>query len=97
MKTSRGSSARVGRTAAKGRATRRQAIDYSDIPPLSDTQLSAMKPVGRPPLGNGPRKAISIRVDQRVLDWVKRRAAEKDQPYQSLINEILERAMRRSG
>jgi uncharacterized protein (DUF4415 family) len=55
-----------------------------------------MKPVGRPPLGELPRRAVSIRIDQRVLEWVKRRAAEKDQPYQSLINEILQRAMRRS-
>jgi uncharacterized protein (DUF4415 family) len=56
-----------------------------------------MKRIGRPTLGELPRKAVSIRIDQRVLQWVKRRAAEKDQPYQSLINEILLRAMRRSA
>jgi len=56
-----------------------------------------MKRVGRPPLGDRPRKAVSIRLDQRVLDRLKKKAASLDRPYQSLINEILEKAMRRAN
>ncbi len=56
-----------------------------------------MKRVGRPPLGKLPRRAISIRIDQEVLDWLKMRAESVERPYQSLINEILVRAMRRSA
>lgn len=96
-KKSRGSSVQGRRAAAKGGDTSKRRIDYSDIPELTDAQLASMKRVGRPPLGDAPRKAVSIRLDQGVLEWIKRRAAAKDQPYQSLINEILARAMRRAG
>ena len=56
-----------------------------------------MRRIGRPPIGDLPRKSVSIRLDQGVLEWVKRRAAAQDQPYQSLINDILQKAMRRAG
>lgn len=97
MKKSPASSAPGRRVAAKGNATKRPKIDFSDIPELSDDQLAGMRRVGRPPVGDLPRKAVSIRLDQRVLEWLKRKAAAQDQPYQSLINEILEKAMRRAG
>lgn len=64
---------------------------------MSEKQLAGMRRVGRPSLGELPRKAVSIRLDQGVLAWVKSRAAARQQPYQSLINEILEKAMRRAG
>jgi len=51
-------------------------IDYSDIPELSDRQLSAMRRVGRPTVGDEPRKLIAIRLDAKVLGWL-RKAAEK--------------------
>lgn len=85
------------RAAKKGLATKAGKIDFSDIPELSGEQLSAMRRVGRPPVGDAPRKAVSIRLDQNVLAWLKRTAAERQQPYQSLINDILRRAMRRSA
>jgi predicted DNA binding CopG/RHH family protein len=64
---------------------------------MSEAQLAGMRRLGRPSLGELPRKAVSIRLDQHVLEWVKRRAATRQQPYQTLINEILEKAMRRAG
>src|SRR6266852_502791 len=97
MKKARGSSAPGSRVATKGKATNPRRIDFSDIPELSDVQLAGMRRVGRPPVGDLPRKALSIRLDQRVLEWVKRTAAKNDQPYQTLINEILAKAMRRAG
>src|SRR5262245_30950436 len=97
MKKSSASSARGRQTAGKRRTTSIKRIDYSDIPELTEKELSGMKRVGRPTLGSLPRKAVSIRIDQSVLDWVKRTAATKRTPYQSLINEILAKAMRRAG
>ncbi|MEK7229484.1 MAG: BrnA antitoxin family protein, partial [Candidatus Binatota bacterium] len=68
---------------------KRRRIDFSDIPELSEKQLSVMRRVGRPPLGEHPRRLISIRLDSNVLNWVKKTAAKKRLPYQSLINEAL--------
>jgi uncharacterized protein (DUF4415 family) len=97
MKKSPASSA-PGRPAAKSaRGLKHRTIDFSDIPELSDEQLTRMRRVGRPPQGERARKLISIRLDQQVLAWLKAAASEKDQPYQTLINDILEKEMRKTG
>ena len=75
----------------------RQKIDFSDIPELTDKQLSQMRRVGRPSLGDRPRKLIAIRLDQQVLHWLKTTAAKRELQYQSLINEILAKEMRKAG
>jgi predicted DNA binding CopG/RHH family protein len=75
----------------------KRRIDFSDIPELSDEQLKTMRRVGRPPLGRAARTAISVRVDPHVLARLKATAAKRGVPYQSLINDILARAMRRAG
>lgn len=64
-------------------------IDFSDIPEHSTEQLKKMKRVGRPLLGLEPRKLIAVRLDPIVLNQIKKTAKKKDQPYQTLINEIL--------
>jgi hypothetical protein len=51
-------------------------INYSDIPESSDRQLSSMRRVGRPTVGGEPRKLIAIRLDAKVLGWL-RKTAEK--------------------
>ncbi len=75
----------------------KRKIDFSDIPELSDEQLTRMRRVGRPPVGRVPRAPISLRVDPDVLARLKSRAKKRGVPYQSLINDILARAMRRVG
>jgi len=95
MKKSRGLSARDGRVAKRGKHTRK--IDFSDIPELSDKQLSIMRRIGRPPLGEQPRKLISIRLDTRILDWLKKAAAKRGLPYQSLIHDVLAREMKQAS
>ena len=75
----------------------KRKIDFSDIPEFSDEQLASMRRVGRPPLGRTARTAISVRVDPEVLSLLKATAARRGMPYQSLINDILARAMRRTG
>jgi uncharacterized protein (DUF4415 family) len=72
-------------------------IDFSDIPELSDSQLSRMRRVGRPTVGDEPRKLIAIRLDARVLSWLRETAEKKGQPYQSLVNEILAEKMKRAS
>ena len=97
MKKSRGSSARGERAAKKEKGMRSKKIDFSDIPELSDKQLSSMRRVGRPTVGDEPRKLIAIRLDAKVLDWLRKTAEKKGLPYQSLVNEILAGEMRRAS
>ena len=80
--------------AGSGRRTRRE-IDFSDIPDSSSEQLRAMRRVGRPPLGNEPRRLIAIRVDARVLDQFRKEARRRKVGYQTLINEVLAQHVRK--
>lgn len=68
-------------------------IDYSDIPNFSKEQLNKFKRPGRPVIGDTPRKAISIRIEEGVLKKLKAKAKQKGIAYQSLINEILKKAV----
>lgn len=90
------SSARAGRAAKSARRTRRRhQIDFSEIPEASRAQLGAMRRVGRPPLGSGPRRLIAIRIDPHVLAAVRREAKRRRLGYQSLINEWLAKHVER--
>ena len=68
-------------------------IDFSDIPELTEEQLRGAKRVGRPLLGFAPRKEIHIRIDPEVLENLKKQAKKKGVRYQSLINQILKKAV----
>jgi uncharacterized protein (DUF4415 family) len=78
------------------RTQRRRGIDFSDIPEASAKQLAAMRRVGRPPLGAGPRRLIAIRLDPRVLEAVRREAKQRGLGYQSLINQLLAKHVARA-
>jgi uncharacterized protein (DUF4415 family) len=97
MKKRSDSSVRGWRIAKKRSATKKRKIDYSDIPPLSDEQLASMRRVGRPPLGDEPRQLIAIRLDSKVLRWLRAVAAKRQVPYQSLINDMLASEMKKVG
>ena len=97
MKKSRGSSARGGRAGKNEKSMKPKKIDFSDIPELSDKQLSSMRQVGRPTVGDEPRKLIAIRLDAKVLGWLRKTAKKKGLPYQSLVNEILAGEMRKAS
>jgi len=97
MKKSRGSSARVARAGKKDKNMKSKKIDFSDIPELSDKQLERMRRVGRPTVGDEPRKLIAIRLDAKVLSWLRKTAAKKGTPYQSLVNDILAEEMRKAS
>jgi uncharacterized protein (DUF4415 family) len=97
MKKSRGSSARVERAGKKDKNMKSKKIDFSDIPELSDRQLSRLRRVGRPTVGEEPRKLIAIRLDAKVLSWLRETAEKEGKPYQSLVNEILAEEMRKAS
>src|SRR5690242_11997754 len=91
-------------SSAQGRQTKKKEkliadsqIDYSDIPALSDEQLKKMKRVGRPLLGASKRLLIAVRVDPVVLRELKKEAKDMGKGYQTLINEILGRHVKRSA
>ena len=94
MQKRSGSSPRGGRAAVSVGRTRRK-IDFSDIPDSSAAQLKAMRRVGRPPLGDEPRQLIAIRVDAGVLDEFRKEARRRRMGYQSLINDVLARHVRK--
>lgn len=84
-------------TRRKGHTTYRKVrdseIDYSDLPALSDEELSKFKRVGRPLVGESPRQAISLRVELDVLNKLKKKAKKQGIGYQSLISQILKKAV----
>jgi uncharacterized protein (DUF4415 family) len=54
-----------------------------------------MRRVGRPPLGGEPRQLIAIRVDPGVLAQFRKEARRRRVGYQTLINEVLARHVRK--
>jgi len=69
--------------------------DFSDCPELTDEQLSQMRPshLRKNANDNSIKKKIRVRLDADVLDWLK----SSDKDYQVRMNEILRKAMLRSG
>lgn len=70
--------------------------DFSDIPASSDRELAGARRVGRPPSGRAKR-LIAIRIDLRLLSALRRLAARLGKPYQTLVHEVLEAAVRRAA
>ena len=76
--------------AALARIARRQAagqdsdIDYSDIPPLTDEQLSRFR--------RAPKVLIAARLDRDIYDWLK----QYGEGYSTRINNILRAVMSRA-
>ena len=84
------SSVRGARAKKKERRTAAsRRIDDSDIPNASDEQLSAMRRVGRPPLGDRARQLIAIRLDPDVLNHLRTEAKRRSVGYQTLVNRVL--------
>jgi len=70
---------------AKRQATRQDTdIDDSDIPPLTDEQLSKFR--------RAPKVLIAARLDRDVYDWLKKYG----EGYSTRINNILRAVMSRA-
>lgn len=68
-------------------------IDFSDIPELSDAQLKNAKKVGRPKSDN-PKQLIAVRLSPSLLQNLKRLARKSNKPYQKIMHEMLEKAVK---
>ena len=89
-------SSRPGKQVQKNaKPTRDDNIDFADLPESTDAELSRARRVGRPKTGNA-KELIAIRIAPRLLSELKRMAAKREKPYQTLIHELLEKAARRS-
>ena len=73
--------ARIGKRQAAGQDSE---IDYSDIPPLTDEQLSQFR--------RAPKVLIAARLDRDIYDWLKRYG----EGYSTRINRILRAVMSRA-
>ena len=74
----------IERTLKRLDATRDEAIDYSDIPPLSSEMFAqALVQKGLQP--TPPKAQITLRLDRDVLEWFR----NQGKGYQTRINEIL--------
>ena len=92
MKKKSSVSSAPGKRAAKNvRHIPDSQIDFSDSPELSEEQLKRMRPVGRPVTGMA-KQLIAIRLSPSLLSALRKMAAKKGKPYQTLIHELLEKA-----
>jgi uncharacterized protein (DUF4415 family) len=71
-------------------------IDFSDIPESTDEELRRARRVGRPSTGRA-KQLIAIRLDPRLLAELRRLAARQGKPYQTLVHELLEAAVKRAA
>lgn len=76
---------------------RDEKIDFSDIPELTNDQLSRARRIGRPPLGDSARELIAIRIDPSLLRSLRVEATRAGIGYQTLIHRLLEKHVRRSA
>jgi predicted DNA binding CopG/RHH family protein len=85
------SSARARPVAKNVRHISDRRINFSDIPQSTNKKLKHAQRVGRPKTGNA-KQLIAIRIAPRLLARIRRLAAKRSKPYQTLIHELLERA-----
>ena len=69
-------------------------IDFSDIPESTGEELRRARRVGRPRTGHA-KQLIAIRIAPRLLAQLRRLASKQSKPYQTLIHELLERAIQK--
>jgi predicted DNA binding CopG/RHH family protein len=89
------SSPRARQARKNAKHTKNGNVDFSDLPESTDEELSRARRVGRPKTGNA-KELIAIRIAPRLLSELRRMAAKREKPYQTLIHELLEKATRTS-
>ena len=87
-----GSSARAKRPVKNVQHMPDSKIDFSDMPEMSDEELSRGRRVGRPRKDRA-KQLIAIRLDPGLLAKLRRLAAKRKKPYQTLLHELLEEAV----
>lgn len=72
-------------------------IDFSDSPEITLDEIKRGRRVGRPKSGKQIKQIIAIRIDPSLLATLRKMAAKSDKPYQTLIHELLEKAMKKAA
>ena len=90
------SSVRAKLPAKSARPMPDRRIDFSDIPESSDEELRRARRVGRPTTGRA-KQLIAIRLDPRLLGELRLLAARQRKPYQTLVHELLEAAVKQAA
>jgi predicted DNA binding CopG/RHH family protein len=67
-------------------------IDFSDIPESTPDELKRAVRIGRPATGNA-KQMIAFRIAPSLLAKIRKLAAKRETPYQTLLHELLEDAM----
>ena len=68
-------------------------IDFSDIPELTTQELKRAKRIGRPKLAY-PKQLMAIRISPDLLYRIRKLAKKRRRPYQTLMHELLESAVK---
>ncbi|HMM80748.1 MAG TPA: hypothetical protein PKC65_12070 [Pyrinomonadaceae bacterium] len=69
-------------------------IDFSDIPESTPEELKRAVRIGRPSTGKA-KHMIAFRIAPNLLSRIKKLAAKRETPYQTLLHELLEDAVKR--
>ncbi len=68
----------------------------ANIPELTDAELASARRIGRPRTGQA-KQLIAFRIDPALLAKLKRLKARKKRPYQTLLHEILDSAIKKAA
>ena len=90
------SSARARQAARNAKPTGNRGINFSDIPESTEEELKGARRVGRPRTGEA-KQLIAIRISPALLTTLRKLAERQDKPYQTLIHELLERAVKKAA
>ena len=90
------SSAPAKRPARSAKSILNHKIDFSDIPESTDEELARARRVGRPSTGNA-KQLIAFRIEPALLAKLRKLAAKKGRPYQTLLHEIIESAVKKAA
>ena len=78
------------------RTIQREGLTTRTFPSRRPNSSRQRRRVGRPPLGDEPRRLIPIGVDPGVLESFRMEARRRHVGYQTLINEVLAEHIRRT-
>ena len=90
------SSARDLQVAKNAKVILDRNIDFSDIPESSDAELTLARRVGRPKTGHA-KQLIALRISPVVLAKLRKMAEKAGKPYQTYINEALEKLTKKAA
>ncbi len=90
------SSVRGARPGKSGKHTPDASIDFSDIPELTKEELTGARRVGRPKMDD-PKQLIAIRISPKLLTQLRKLAKKQKRPYQTLMHDLLEKAVKKAA